>query len=172
MKDYYLFIICFVCLIISHMVLFKRDAKIERLEDERAAIYSELNYMSSQLCLEEQQFEDIVRLSYAAYKECSICPVEEQKDVVKVFLSRVGDPRFPNTLKQVLTQKGAVHAVNEFEMDKWVSTFKAARSALFEPRDSQIVGYYRPDTATNKKWVEKMSKKVVFSHKFHNFHKI
>jgi len=171
MKDYSL-IICFVCLIISHIIIFNRDAKIGRLEDERAALYSELNDMSSQLHLEEQQFEEIVRLAYGAYKECSICSVEERKDVVKVFLSRVDDPRFPNTLQGVLTQKGAVHAVNEFEMGKWVSTFNAARSALFEPRDSQVVGYFRPDTATNKKWVKKMNKKVVFSHKFHKFHKI
>lgn len=152
--------------------LYQRDLKIDRLEDEVSTLYSEVEYLEKSLESSKSYSAEQMMLTYAVFKECSICDEAERKEVAKTLLNRVSDDRFPPTLKGVLLQKGAVHAVNKFEMNNWVTTYKVVEEAFSEPRDEEIVGYYRPDTSTNKKWVDKVKNLVKVTHKYHKFHSL
>jgi len=109
-------------------------------------------------------------LFYGAFVECSICPEDEVKEVVKVILNRVDDPRFPNSIDGVLTEKGQFDAVRKWDFKKWNRMAQWVNDAMKESRDSTITGYYRPDTATDLHWVEKMKPRVKVVHKYHQFH--
>lgn len=116
--------------------------------------------------------EETVLLFHALLKECSICDNDEQKDIIKVFLSRRDDPRFPNTIKGVLNQRGAVHGVKKYDQDVWLRSFNNVIEAVQEERDPEIVGYYYPKKSTNKGWVNKVKNKVEVKHDYHHFHTI
>lgn len=116
--------------------------------------------------------EETILLFYALLKECSVCDDAEQRDVIKVFLSRKEDSRFPNTIKEVLNQRGAVHGVNKYDQKVWLRTYNNVLRAAEESRDSEIVGYYYPEKSTNTRWVNKVKGKVEVRHDYHHFHTI
>lgn len=116
--------------------------------------------------------EETILLFHALLQECSICDTEEQKEVVKVFLSRKDDPRFPNTVSGVLSQKGAVHGVRSFDQKAWLKAYKSVLKAVEEERDPDVVGYYHPDKSTNLEWVDRMKSRVKIKHDHHHFHTI
>lgn len=109
-------------------------------------------------------------LFYGAFVECSICPEDEVKEVVKVILNRVDDKRFPNTIDAVLTERGQFDAVNKWDFKKWNRMAQWVHDAMNEQRDTTVLGYFRPDTATDLHWVKKMQPRVKVVHHYHKFH--
>lgn len=76
---------------------------------------------------------------------------EGQVAVGAVVLNRVNHPAFPDTIKEVIFQKGAFSAVDDGQIKKKVSetSRKAAKAAYsgFDPTGGAIY-YYNPKTAT------------------------
>ncbi len=86
---------------------------------------------------------------------------EGQVAVGAVVLNRVKHPSFPDTLREVVYEKGAFTAVVDGQINKKVteSSKKAARAALSgkDPTGGAVF-YYNPETATCK-WIR--TRKVI-----------
>ena len=84
---------------------------------------------------------------------------EGQVAVAAVVINRVKDPRFPNTIRDVIYQKNAFSLVNDgsIKMDPTESAYKAAREALYgtDPTNESIY-FWNPDIATCK-WIKTLS---------------
>ena len=82
-------------------------------------------------------------------------PYEGQVAVGAVILNRVQHPSFPNSIAEVIYQKGAFNAVDDGQInaEMYASSARAARDAMngWDPSGGAIY-YYNPVTATNK-WI-------------------
>ena len=86
---------------------------------------------------------------------------EGQVAVGAVILNRVRHPSFPDTLREVIYEKGAFTAVTDGQINKKVtqSSIRAAQAALGgkDPTNGAVF-YYNPETATCK-WIR--TRKVI-----------
>lgn len=109
-------------------------------------------------------------LVHALIKECSICDPEEISEIVGVFRQRVNDPRFPSTMDSVILQSGAVSCVNRVEGAAYRDMGKVVLEAMYRPLDGKLLGYFRPDTATDTAHVRKVAPLIKKRHRYHVFH--
>ena len=94
---------------------------------------------------------------------------EGQVAVGAVVMNRVKHPAFPDTISEVIYQKGAFSAVKDGQINKKItnSCRKAAEAALrgVDPTDGAVF-YYNPDTATCK-WIKtRIAVKRIGNHLF------
>ena len=109
------------------------------------------DYNSTAYSMEE--FELLARVISA---ESRGEPYIGQVAVGAVILNRVEHPSFPDTLKDVVYQKGAFSCVYDGQINKEIteSAYNAARDAMkgADPSGGAIY-FYNPKTATNK-WLD------------------
>ncbi|WP_010631643.1 spore cortex-lytic enzyme [Sporolactobacillus vineae] len=98
---------------------------------------------------------DINLMANAVYGESRGEPYIGQVAVSSVIINRVADPRFPNTISDVIFQPGAFTAVSDGQI--WLTPNETARRAVmdaingWDPSQGALY-YFNPDTATSA-WI-------------------
>ena len=99
--------------------------------------------------------DDLYLLASAIYGEARGEPYEGQVAVGAVILNRVEDPRFPNTIYDVIYQAGAFDAVRDGQINLLPNAraLQAAQDALagWDPTGGALY-YWNPSTATSS-WI-------------------
>ena len=103
--------------------------------------------------------EDLLLLSKLVTGEARGESYEGQVAVAAVVINRVKDPRFPNSIKDVIYQKNAFSVVNDgsINMQPTESAYNAAIEALYgkDPTDKAVF-FWNPDIATCK-WIKTLN---------------
>ena len=103
--------------------------------------------------------EELLLLSKLVTGEARGESYEGQVAVAAVVINRVKDPRFPDTIKDVIYQKNAFSVVKDgsINMQPTESAYTAAKEALYgkDPTDKAIY-FWNPDIATCK-WIKKLT---------------
>ena len=114
---------------------------------------------------------DVQLMARAINGEARGEPYEGQVAVGAVFLNRVKDSRFPNTIAGVIYQSGAFTAVADGQINAPIAenstVYKAAEDAMngWDPTGG-CVYYFNPSTATNK-WIwSRPYVKTIGKHRF------
>lgn len=100
--------------------------------------------------------EELLLLSKLVTGEARGESYEGQVAVAAVVINRVRDPRFPNSIKDVIYQKNAFSVVRDgsINMQPTESAYSAAREALYgEDPTNKAVFFWNPDIATCK-WIK------------------
>lgn len=98
---------------------------------------------------------DINLMANAVYGESRGEPYIGQVAVSAVIINRVADPRFPNTISDVIFQPGAFTAVSDGQI--WLTPNDTAKRAVmdaingWDPSQGALY-YFNPDTATST-WI-------------------
>lgn len=95
--------------------------------------------------------EDLLLLSKVVTSEARGETYEGQVAVAAVVINRVLDPRFPDTIRDVIYQRNAFSVVNDgsINMDPTESAYQAALEALYgEDPTNESVYFWNPDIAT------------------------
>ena len=103
--------------------------------------------------------EDLLLLSKLVTGEARGESYEGQIAVAAVVINRVKDPRFPDSIKDVIYQKNAFSVVNDgsINMEPTESAYNAAIEALYgkDPTDKAVF-FWNPDIATCK-WIKTLN---------------
>ena len=103
--------------------------------------------------------EELLLLSKIVTGEARGESYEGQVAVAAVVINRVKDPRFPNTIKDVIYQKNAFSVVKDgsINLQPTESAYNAAKEALYgnDPTNKAIY-FWNPDIATCK-WIKKLN---------------
>lgn len=103
--------------------------------------------------------EEIMLLSKLVAGEARGESYEGQVAVAAVVINRVKDPRFPNTIKDVIYQKNAFSVVKDgsINMQPTESAYTAAQDALYgnDPTNNAIY-FWNPDIATCN-WIKTLN---------------
>jgi len=103
--------------------------------------------------------EELLLLSKLVAGEARGESYEGQVAVAAVVINRVKDPRFPNSIKDVIYQKNAFSVVKNGSIDlqPTESAYSAAQEALYgnDPTDKAIY-FWNPDIATCK-WIKTLN---------------
>ena len=103
--------------------------------------------------------EELLLLSKLVTGEARGESYEGQVAVAVVVINRVKDPRFPNTIKDVIYQKNAFSVVKDgsINLQPTESAYSAAKDALYgnDPTNKAIY-FWNPDIATCK-WIRKLN---------------
>ena len=103
--------------------------------------------------------EELLLLSKLVTGEARGESYEGQVAVAAVVINRVKDPRFPNTIRDVIYQKNAFSVVKDgsINMQSTESAYTAAREALYgnDPTNRAIY-FWNPDIATCK-WIKTLN---------------
>ena len=103
--------------------------------------------------------EELLLLSKLVTGEARGESYEGQVAVAAVVINRVKDPRFPNTIKDVIYQKNAFSVVKDgsINMQPTESAYTAAQEALYgsDPTNRAIY-FWNPDIATCK-WIKTLN---------------
>ena len=102
---------------------------------------------------------DLLLLSKLVTGEARGESYEGQVAVAAVVINRVQDPRFPNTIKDVIYQKNAFSVVNDgsINMQPTESAYNAAIDALYgKDPTNKAVFFWNPDIATCK-WIKTLN---------------
>ncbi|MGL5315420.1 MAG: cell wall hydrolase [Peptostreptococcaceae bacterium] len=100
--------------------------------------------------------EELLLLSKLVTGEARGESYEGQVAVAAVVINRVKDPRFPDSIKDVIYQKNAFSVVKDgsINMQPTESAYSAAREALYgEDPTNKAVFFWNPDIATCK-WIK------------------
>ena len=103
--------------------------------------------------------DDLLLLSKLVTGEARGESYEGQVAVAAVVINRVQDPRFPNTIKDVIYQKNAFSVVNDgsINMQPTESAYNAAIDALYgKDPTNKAVFFWNPDIATCK-WIKTLN---------------
>ena len=103
--------------------------------------------------------EDLLLLSKLVTGEARGESYEGQVAVAAVVINRVKDPRFPNSIKDVIYQKNAFSVVNDgsINMQPTESAYNAAVDALYgKDPTNKAVFFWNPDIATCK-WIKTLN---------------
>ena len=103
--------------------------------------------------------EDLLLLSKLVTGEARGESYEGQVAVAAVVINRVKDPRFPNSIKDVIYQKNAFSVVNDgsINMEPTESAYNAAIEALYgKDPTHKAVFFWNPDIATCK-WIKTLN---------------
>lgn len=103
--------------------------------------------------------EELLLLSKLVAGEARGESYEGQVAVAAVVINRVQDPRFPDTIRDVIYQKNAFSVVKDgsINMKPTESAYNAAREALYgyDPTNKAIY-FWNPDIATCK-WIKTLN---------------
>ena len=145
------------CMLISTNLIYSNDLDIN----------SNKNLYPTQVQTVKQQKREVINitneelllLSKLVTGEARGESYEGQLAVAAVVINRVKDPRFPNTIKDVIYQKNAFSVVKDgsINMQPTESAYTAAKEALYgkDPTDKAIY-FWNPDIATCK-WIKTLN---------------
>ena len=145
------------CMLISTNLIYSNDLDINSNE----------NLYPTQVQTVKQQKREVINitneelllLSKLVTGEARGESYEGQVAVAAVVINRVKDPRFPNSIKDVIYQKNAFSVVKDgsINMQPTESAYTAAKEALYgkDPTDKAIY-FWNPDIATCK-WIKKLN---------------
>lgn len=103
--------------------------------------------------------EELLLLSKLVTGEARGESYEGQVAVAAVVINRVKDPRFPNSIKDVIYQKNAFSVVKDgsINMQPTESAYTAAQEALYgNDPTNQAIYFWNPDIATCN-WIKKLN---------------
>ena len=136
-------------------------AKIVQADDTNLNLdnINQINIKSLKQNKKEVINEDLLLLSKLVTGEARGESYEGQIAVAAVVINRVKDPRFPNSIKDVIYQKNAFSVVNDgsINMQPTESAYNAAIEALYgkDPTDKAVF-FWNPDIATCK-WIKTLN---------------
>lgn len=145
------------CMLISTNLIYSNDLDINSNE----------NLYPTQVQTVKQQKREVINitneelllLSKLVTGEARGESYEGQVAVAAVVINRVKDPRFPNSIKDVIYQKNAFSVVKNgsINLQPTESAYSAAQDALYgkDPTDKAIY-FWNPDIATCK-WIKKLN---------------
>jgi len=141
-------------------------AKPQTLAESRSDKTAKTTVVSRGTPVTEEELHLLARVIYA---EARGEEFEGQVAVGAVVLNRVKDPRFPNTIKDVIYQPGAFTAVadRQIELQPNEKAYQAAKMALagVDPTGGALY-YYNPKIATDR-WIKtRQVIKVIGNHNF------
>ncbi len=100
--------------------------------------------------------EDIIQLAYVIHGEARGENFEGKVAVGAVVLNRVRHNKFPNSIREVILQKGQFSCIQDGQANLYPvkSSIEAAKAALlgYDPTYGAIF-FYNPRIATNVKWI-------------------
>ncbi len=100
--------------------------------------------------------EDIIQLAYVIHGEARGESFEGKVAVGAVVLNRVKHSKFPNSIREVILQKGQFSCILDGQANLYPtkSSIEAAKAALlgYDPTYGAIF-FYNPRIATNVKWI-------------------
>lgn len=119
--------------------------------------------------ISQSDFDLLARVVRA---EAQTEPFEGKIAVASVVLNRVESPKFPNTIKEVIYQRGQFQPVANGQINKPADqeSIKAAQAAISEMRHiaKDALFFYNPDIATSR-WLDSRETTVVIGqHVFKN----
>ena len=103
--------------------------------------------------------EELLLLSKLVTGEARGESYEGQVAVAAVVINRVKDPRFPNTIRDVIYQKNAFSVVKDgsINMQPTESAYTAAQEALYgSDTTNRAIYFWNPDIATCK-WIKTLN---------------
>ena len=145
------------CMLISTNLIYSNDLDIN----------SNKNLYPTQVQTVKQQKREVINitneelllLSKLVTGEARGESYEGQVAVAAVVINRVKDPRFPNSIKDVIYQKNAFSVVKNgsINLQPTESAYSAAQDALYgkDPTDKAIY-FWNPDIATCK-WIKTLN---------------
>ncbi len=122
--------------------------------------------------------EDLILLASVINSEASGESYQEKLRVGNVVLNRVDSKRYPNNLYDVIYQRKQFSGICSklFRYDPKgdrgdIESIKAAKALLCGDRvlKENIIGFFNEKRATNKKFVARIKKKVVFTSDAHSY---
>ena len=145
------------CMLISTNLIYSNDLDIN---------YNENSYPAQVQTVKQQKREvinitneELLLLSKLVTGEARVESYEGQVAVAAVVINRVKDPRFPNSIKDVIYQKNAFSVVKNgsINLQPTESAYSAAQEALYgkDPTDKAIY-FWNPDIATCK-WIKTLN---------------
>jgi N-acetylmuramoyl-L-alanine amidase len=103
--------------------------------------------------------EDLILLSKVVTSEARGESYEGQVAVAAVVINRVLDPRFPDTIRDVVYQKNAFSVVSDgsINMEPTELAYKAAQEALYgvDPTNNSVY-FWNPDISTCS-WIKTLN---------------
>ena len=145
------------CMLISTNLIYSNDLDINSNEN----LYPTQVQTVKQKKLEVINItnEELLLLSKLVTGEARGESYEGQVAVAAVVINRVKDPRFPNSIKDVIYQKNAFSVVKNgsINLQPTESAYSAAQDALYgkDPTDKAIY-FWNPDIATCK-WIKTLN---------------
>ena len=145
------------CMLIPTNLIYSNDLDINLMK-----IYILLKYQTVKQQKKEViniTNEELLLLSKLVTGEARGESYEGQVAVAAVVINRVKDPRFPNSIKDVIYQKNAFSVVKDgsINIQPTESAYSAAQDALYgkDPTDKAIY-FWNPDIATCK-WIKTLN---------------
>lgn len=120
--------------------------------------YFSTNPVVTVKALSLKSFDEITHLTKLINSEALYEPDEGQKEVLGVVLARVASKKFPNTIKEVIYQKGQFDGIRSkyFKVDK--KLFNKVRQWYLEKYTSKYIFFYNPCTSTDSKFIKWVSR--------------
>lgn len=127
-------------------------AKKETVKEEK--VVTEVKSVSTNYNFSAEELDLLARIVRA---EAQAEPFEGKVAVAAVVLNRIESPKFPDTIREVIYQRGQFQPVRNGAINKPADedSKKAVRAALTEMRHiaKEAVFFYNPATATNR-WLD------------------
>ncbi len=141
----------------------------QRMEENHPIEQKIVKSNSNNISISENEIDLLARIVRA---EAQTEPFKGKVAVANVVLNRVHSPKFPNTIKEVIYQRGQFQPVRNGQINKPADaeSIKAVYAALSNMRNiaQGSLFFYNPDIATNR-WLDSRETAVVIGqHVFKN----
>ena len=147
----------FTCMLISTNLIYSNNLDINSNENSYPTQAQTVKQQKKEVISITN--EELLLLSKLVTGEARGESYEGQVAVAAVVINRVKDPRFPNSIKDVIYQKNAFSVVKNGSIDlqPTESAYSAAQEALYgnDPTDKAIY-FWNPDIATCK-WIKTLN---------------
>lgn len=123
------------------------------LPDDKIVTYT---YTSDELTVCADKIPNLFLLAKLAFAESGILSEESIKATISTILTRVEHPKFPNTIKDVVYQRGQFDAINHknwsipFDTTKYL---KLAKEVYLDDNREKWLYFFNPDISTDTEFV-------------------
>jgi len=147
----------FTCMLISTNLIYSNNLDINSNENSYPTQAQTVKQQKKEVI--NITNEELLLLSKLVTGEARGESYEGQVAVAAVVINRVKDPRFPNSIKDVIYQKNAFSVVKNgsINLQPTESAYSAAQDALYgkDPTDKAIY-FWNPDIATCR-WIKTLN---------------
>jgi N-acetylmuramoyl-L-alanine amidase len=147
----------FTCMLISTNLIYSNNLDINSNENSYPTQAQTVKQQKKEVI--NITNEELLLLSKLVTGEARGESYEGQVAVAAVVINRVKDPRFPNSIKDVIYQKNAFSVVKNgsINLQPTESAYSAAQEALYgkDPTDKAIY-FWNPDIATCR-WIKTLN---------------
>ncbi|MBQ3421983.1 MAG: cell wall hydrolase [Romboutsia sp.] len=147
----------FTCMLISTNLIYSNNLDINSNENSYPTQAQTVKQQKTEVI--NITNEELLLLSKLVTGEARGESYEGQVAVAAVVINRVKDPRFPNSIKDVIYQKNAFSVVKNgsINLQPTESAYSAAQDALYgkDPTDKAIY-FWNPDIATCR-WIKTLN---------------